>query len=148
MKLERYEIKAEKSLMIFEFVSEGPKGKIHKLVQFGETNLKDLFNLAFGDKDLITGEINDSIVSNNNDSDKVLATVVATVYAFTDKYPNAWIYATGSTKSRTRLYRMGLTKYLTEIEEDFDLYGQRVGEWERFEKGVEYEAFLVQRKNT
>lgn len=113
--------------MIFEFVSEGPKGKIHKLVQFGETNLKNLFNLAFGDKDLITGEINDSVVSNNNDSDKVLATVVATVYAFTDKYPNAWIYATRSTKSRTRLYRMGLTKYLTEIEEDFDLYGQR---WE------------------
>ncbi|HVU83414.1 MAG TPA: hypothetical protein VHC50_01145 [Puia sp.] len=41
---------------------------------------------------------------------------------------------------------MGLTKYLAEIEEDFDLYGQRMGEWESFEKGVEYEAFLVQRK--
>jgi hypothetical protein len=25
MKLERYELKAEKSLMVFEFVSEGPK---------------------------------------------------------------------------------------------------------------------------
>jgi len=147
MKLERYELKAERSLTIFEFVSEGPKGKIFKLVQFGETNLKELYNLAFGDKDLTTGGINDSIVSNNNDSGKVLATVVATVYAFTDKYPDAWVYATGSTKSRTRLYRMGLTKYLTEIEEDFDLYGQRMGEWEIFEKGVEYEAFLVQRKN-
>jgi len=41
---------------------------------------------------------------------------------------------------------MGLTKYLIEIREDFDLYGQRMGEWENFEKGVEYEAFLVQRK--
>ena len=147
MKLERYELKAEKSLMVFEFISEGPKGKISKLVQFGETNLKDLYNLAFGDKDLITGEINDSIISNNKDSDKVLATVVATVYAFTDKHPDAWVYATGSTKSRTRLYRMGLTKYQMEIEEDFDLYGQKAGEWEPFEKGVEYEAFLAQRKN-
>ena len=27
MKLERYELKAEKSLMVFEFVSEGPKGE-------------------------------------------------------------------------------------------------------------------------
>jgi hypothetical protein len=33
-----------------------------------------------------------------------------TLYAFTGKYPNTWIYATGSTKSRARLYRMGITK--------------------------------------
>src|ERR1700749_3413644 len=114
MKLDRYELKAEKSLSVFEFVSDGPRGKIAKLVQYGETNLKGFYNLAFGDKDLATGEIDDSVVSNNNDSDKVLATVVATVYAFTDKHPDAWVYATGSTKSRTRLYRMGLTKYLEE----------------------------------
>ena len=147
MKLERYELKAEKTLMVFEFVSEGPKGAIPKLVQFGETNLKGLYNLAFGDKDPVTKEINDSVISDNNDSEKVLATVVATVYAFTDKHPEAWVYATGSTRSRTRLYRMGLTKYLTEIEEDFDLYGQKDGEWQGFKKGVEYEAFLAQRKN-
>jgi hypothetical protein len=147
MKLEQYELKAEKSLMVFEFVSEGPQGKISKIVQFGETNLKDLYNLAFGDRDTGTGEINDGVISNNKDGNKVLATVVATVYAFTERHPNAWIYATGSTKSRTRLYRMGLTKYLSEIKEIFDLYGQKQGEWEKFEKGVEYEAFLAQRKN-
>lgn len=50
MQLERYELQAERSLMIFEFTSEGPKGRIRKLVQFGETDLKDLYNLAFGDK--------------------------------------------------------------------------------------------------
>ncbi|HZE84911.1 MAG TPA: hypothetical protein VE035_11430 [Puia sp.] len=146
MKLERYELKAEKSLMVFEFVSEGPKGKIYKIVQYGETNLKDLYNLAFGDKDLNTGEINDSIITNNGDSEKVLATVIATVYAFTDKHWDAWIFATGSSRSRTRLYRMGLTKYLIEIEEDFELYGQKEGEWEIFQKKVEYEAFLTKRK--
>lgn len=146
MKLERYELRAEESLMVFEFVSEGPKGEIRKLVQFVETNLKDLYNLAFGDLDPTTGEIDDSVISGNCDSEKILATVVAVVYSFTEKYPDAWIYATGSTKSRTRLYRMGLTKYLAEIREDFVLYGQRVDEWEIFEKGVEYEAFLAQRK--
>jgi hypothetical protein len=147
MKLERYELEAERSLMVFEFTSEGPKGRIRKLVQFSRTDLKGLYNLAFGDKDLITGEIDDNVVSDNNDSEKVLATVVAAVYKFTGKYPGVWIYATGSTKARTRLYRMGLTKYLPEIEEDFDLYGQKQEEWENFKKGVEYEAFLVQRKN-
>jgi hypothetical protein len=33
MRLDRYELKAEKTLMVFEFVSEGPKGQIKKLIQ-------------------------------------------------------------------------------------------------------------------
>ena len=117
MQLERYELNTEQSLKVFEFTSEGSRGRISKIIQFGETNLKGLYNLAFGDKDPITGEIDDVIVSNNKDSEKVLATVVASVYLFTDKYPDAWVYATGSTKARTRLYRMGQTKYLQEILE-------------------------------
>ena len=146
MKLPKYQLKAEKSLLVYEFISEGPKGQIPKLVKFSETNLKGLFNLAFGDKDQHTGEINDTIISNNNDSEKVLATVVATLYAFTDKHPDAYILATGSTKSRTRLYRMGITKYFNEIQKDYYIYGLRNEEWEFFEKETEYEAFLAKRK--
>lgn len=146
MKLPRYELKAEKSLMVFEFISEGTKGEIPKLIKYSETNLKDMYNLAFGDKNPDTGEIDDKVVSNNGDSEKVLATVVATVYAFSDKYPDSWIFATGSTKARTRLYRMGITKYVDEIKNDFDIYGLKENEWEMFEKEVEYDAFLVKRK--
>lgn len=146
MKLPRYELKAEKSLMVFEFVSEGPKGEIPKLIKYSETNLKDLYNLAFGDKNLKTGEIDDTIVSNNGDSEKALATVVSTVYAFCDKHPESWIFATGSSKSRTRLYRMGITKYIDEVEKDFDVYGLRDNEWEEFVKEIEYDAFLVKHK--
>ncbi|MBS1522052.1 MAG: hypothetical protein JST50_13705 [Bacteroidetes bacterium] len=148
MQLDRYQLKAEESLTVFEFTSNGPKGQIPKLIKFSETNLKDLYNLAFGDKDLTSGDLNDLAISNNGDSQKVLATVVSTVYAFSDKYPNSFIYATGSTKARTRLYRMGITKYLSEITKDFDLYGLRNDEWEVFEKGIEYEAFLAKRKNS
>lgn len=145
---ERYELKAEKALLVFEFISTGPRGEIAKLVQYSETNLKDFYNLGFGDKNAHTGEIDDRVISNNGDSQKVLASVAATVYAFTDRYPDAWIYATGSTKARTRLYRIGITNNLTEILQDFELYGLRVGEWEEFTKGVAYEAFLVKRKST
>ncbi len=148
MKLPKYQLKAEKSLLVFEFISEGPKGQIPKLVKFSETNLKGLFNLAFGDKDQNTGEINDTIISNNGDSEKVLATVVSTLYAFTDKHPETYVLATGSTKSRTRLYRMGITKYFDEIQKDFFIYGLRKDEWENFEKEIEYEAFLAKRKKT
>ncbi len=146
MRLPKYRLKAEKSLMVFEFISQGPKGQIPKLVKYSETNLKDLYNLAFGDKDLKTGDINDRIISNNADSDMVLSTVVSTVYAFTDKYPESWVFATGSTKARTRLYRMGITKYILEIKKDFQVFGLLDNEWEKFEKEVEYEAFLVKRK--
>ena len=134
--------------MTYEFISEGPNGRIPKLVQFSPTNLKDVYNLAFGDKDYHTGEIDDAIISNNGDSEKVLATVVATVYAFTDKYPDAWIYATGSTKSRTRLYRMGISKYFANVKNDFEIYGELKDDWENFKNGIEYDGFLVKRKKS
>jgi hypothetical protein len=74
-----------------------------------------------------------------------LATIVSSVYAFTDKENEAWVYATGSTPSRTRLYRMGITKYLEEVQQDFEIYGLLLGEWQNFEKDIDYTAFVVRR---
>jgi len=132
--------------MVFEFISEGVKGEIPKLIKFSETSSKGIFNLAFGDKSVGTEDIDDTIVSNNGDSEKVLATVVAAVYAFTEYYPETWIYATGSTKSRTRLYRMGIAKYHDEVKQDFMIFGLREGEWVNFKKDVDYTAFIIKRK--
>ncbi len=70
MDLSKYQLSAENSLTVFEFVSIGPKGKIPKLIKFSETHLKDFYNLGFGDKDHETGEIDDLSVSNNNDGEK------------------------------------------------------------------------------
>lgn len=123
------------------------KERFQKIVQYTPTNYRDLYNIGFGDKNIETGEIDDTIISNNGDSDKVLATVVATLFAFIDKHKQAMVYATGSTKSRTRLYRMGITKYLDEIKEDFEIFGELENGWEEFQKDVEYEAFLVKLKN-
>ncbi len=146
MKLHRYELIAEKSLKVYEFTSEGPKGQIPKLIKFSETALKDFYNLAFGDKNFNTGDIDDKVISNNGDSEQVLATVVAAVYSFTDLNREVWVYATGSTKARTRLYRMGISKYIEEVQKDFYIFGQLEGEWEDFEIGVDYTAFAVRRK--
>jgi hypothetical protein len=145
MQLPKYQLASSDNLITFEFISEGHR-LIHKIVRYQPTNFKDVYNLSFGDKDNTTGDIDDSVISNNGDSEKVLATVVATIYAFTDKYPDALIYATGSTKSRTRLYRIGITKFLSEVEKDFEVLGERIDNWETFRKDVEYEGFLVSRK--
>ncbi len=146
MNLDRYELTAGSKLEVFEFVSTGSKGKITKLVQFKETNYKEVYNLGFGDKNANTGKLDDTIISNNGDSEKVLATVIATLYAFTDKRPNVMVYATGVTKSRTRLYQIGISKYLAEVENDFEIYGQVDNEWLIFDKNINYSAFLVKRK--
>ena len=146
MKLDKYELQAGDKLLTYEFLSEGPKGKIEKLIQFTLVNENNLYNLAFGDKDPVSGMIDDQVVTDNGDREKVLATVVAAVYAFTDYFSFAWVYATGSTASRTRLYRMGINKYFELIEDDFEIFGQLQGEWERYLKAVEYEAFAVRRK--
>lgn len=146
MNVEKYQLKSESGLMNFEFVSEGPNGSIRKRIEFQPTNDPKVFNLAFGDKKQGTEEIDDKVVSNNGDSEKVLATVVAAVYAFFDKHPNTFVYATGSTKTRTRLYRMGLTKFYEEMVNDFFLYGQQGNEYYPFELNREYDGFLAQRK--
>lgn len=145
MNLERYELQSGQELETFEFVSIGPRGRIPKIVQYFPTNYKDLYHLGFGDKNMVTGEIDDTVVSNNNDSEKVLATVIATLYAFTDKHPNAQVYATGSTDSRTRLYRIGISKYLDQALEDFEIFGELNNSWELFRLDEEYKGFLVRR---
>jgi len=48
------------------------------------------------------------VVTDNGDSIKVLSAVVSAAYAFVDKHPASWIYATDSAASRTRLYQNGI----------------------------------------
>ena len=147
MNYPRYEYATEDELNIFEFDSIGTKGKVTKIIQYTEMSIKGYFNLGFGDLDLSTKEVNDEIVTNNGDGQKVLATVVSTVYAFTAKNPDAYVYATGSNEARTRLYRMGITNNLEELKKDFHVYGLRNDEvFEPFIVGEDYLGFLVTRK--
>ena len=143
---DRYDVKTSPDVEAFEFDSVGPRGVVKKVVSYSEINIKNFYNLGFGDKDALTGFISDLSVTNNNDSKKVLATVAATLYAFTDNHPGATIIATGSTEARTRLYRMGISNNLTEIERDFIILGLTESDWEPFRKNVTYGAFLVRRK--
>lgn len=147
MDIKRYNLKSGEELEMFEFVSIGPKGKIYKMVQYAKTNYKGVYNLAFGDKNPVTGEFDDLVISNNGDGEKVLATVVGTLLSFFDKHPDAYVYATGSTDARTRLYRIGISRYLEEVENDFDIFGEVDGDWENYKRDTDYVAFLIKLKN-
>lgn len=145
----KYIYKSEEQFKVYEFISEGFKGIIKKMVTYTYTGTKNVYNLGFGDYNEETKTIDDKSITNNGDSLKVLATVASTVYAFTEKYPGALVFATGSTSVRTRLYRMGITNNIEEIKIDFVVFGLSVetNEWEEFVAGDDYEAFLVTRKN-
>jgi len=143
---ERYNVGFNADYSMFEFMSEGPKGKIKKIIHYTQTSNPDVYNLGFGDKNELTNEIDDFIITNNGDSQKVLATVAATLFVFTDHYPNAFILATGSTLARTRLYRIGISNNLLLIEKDFYIFGYNGKNWLPFQKNTHYESFLAKRK--
>jgi len=145
MNLPKYHLKAESEFTRFEFTSEGKKGAIRKLIEFQATTDPEVYNLAFGDKDPSTGETDDLAVSDNGDTEKVLATITDALYVFFDKHPTSYVYATGSTKARTRLYRMGITRFHDEMQNDFYLYGQIGDSYLEFELDKEYDGFLAQK---
>ncbi|MCL2074637.1 MAG: hypothetical protein FWH18_11995 [Marinilabiliaceae bacterium] len=145
MNLPIYELDVGECFTTFEFISHGQKGKIPKIITFTEM-MPFVYNLGFGDKNSETGEMDDLAISNNGDTEKVLATVVSAVYAFTKDNPENRVYAIGSTNARNRLYRIGISKHYDDAIKDFDIFGLRNGVWVNFEKNVDYSAFIVKRK--
>jgi hypothetical protein len=146
MRAERYEMKIAPTFMSYEFISEGPKGSISKLVKYTETRVSGIYNLGFGDKLEDGDEFDDKSISDNKDSLKVLATVAATVFSFTEQYKDVLVFATGSTSARTRLYRIGISNNLEEIEQNFIVQGYIDNRWELFRKNRNYSAFLINKK--
>lgn len=91
--------------------------------------------------------MDDNAVSNNEDVDKVLTTVAHIVLHFTAKFPEAEVYAEGVTASRNRLYRMSINRQYFVTSRMFKISGiTEDNEMETFVKGVNYIAFIVQRK--
>lgn len=144
MNLDCYPCFANESHSVYEFMSCGTKGTVKKLVEYAWTGFGNIYNLAFGDFDEAINDINDLVVTNNGDRLKVLSTVAWTVREFMFWHPDALVFATGSTESRTRLYRIGIVSNLSEIQKEFVIFGEsECGAWEEFVIGNGYVSFLV-----
>jgi hypothetical protein len=132
--------------LIYEFTSIGPKGNIKKIVQFSHIQENDVYNLAFGNK-TVDGSIDDYTANNNKDRDKILATIAAIVFDFTTHFPERYIFFVGSTKERTRLYRMAICLNLEELTKTFIIWGlKQGGGFEPFYSNKHYEGFLIKRR--
>ncbi len=149
MSLDKYQTRANKTQTVFTFTSEDPKDKILKRIHYSKLKIKgirNVYNLAFGDSVEGSKDLDDLTISDNQDRDKILATVVNSVYKFSEHHPKAMIYVTGSTDARTRLYRMVIAKYFDALSEIFDIKGVTQNGIFSFEKNKTYESFLITRK--
>ena len=142
---DRYEAITDDEHEIFEFLSSGPKGTIKKVAQYKLIG-NNVYNLEFGDWDEKSQTIRDDVRTNNEDRDKVLATVAFTVMDFMEFHPNAIVFAQGSTAARTRLNQMGMNANWYEIGLLFHVQGFGKNGWEPFRQNEKYKAFLVKAK--
>lgn len=150
MKQERYEnLSISNNHLEYEFSSIGPKGVILKIIQFTPTQNPLIANLAFGNKKE-DGSIDDITRNDNKDRNKILATVFSALTIFFQTYPDKWVFFTGSTPERTRLYRIAITLNHYELEAEFEILGvlkhKNVYSDVPFEKGIDYFGFLIKRK--
>jgi hypothetical protein len=75
MNLPQYHFVIDQTTELYHFTSIGPNGRINKIVQFDKiTDDPLVYNLALGDYNAFTKEIDDEVVSNNRDQEKVFAT--------------------------------------------------------------------------
>ena len=151
MKYEKYSnVMSSSDFLEFEFVSSGPKGKILKLIQFQYVEEVGIYHLGFGNL-LREGDFDDLSVDDNQDRNKILATVVYAVSLFGEHYSYKWIYFTGSTPARTRLYRMVISLNYNELSVDFEILGilSKIDSFVSvpFQKDVNYLGFLIRKKN-
>ena len=149
MNLERYDYDRERTYKEYFFFSEGPNGRVLKSVRFDlvKTRPMHVYNLVLGDWDNEQGEIDYWSVTNNGDTEKVLATVAAIVLDFTDIFNRAVIRIKGGDDARTRLYQMRINKYLDEINEIFNVCGDLDGDLIEFQKNVKYNKFFIARRD-
>lgn len=131
--------------MAYSFISNGPHGVIQKIARFTMLGI-NVYNFGFGDLDPITGDISDTIVSNNRDTDIIMGTVGSIIYDFTGIFPEALVMIKGTNAARTRLYQMNINKHWERINPVFEIFGLRADKWEPFRKETNYDAFLGRRK--
>ncbi len=94
---ELQENKSEHDLKFF-FISKG-KQDIVKVIQYSfvqELNGKSIYNLGFGDYDLIDDTISDNTNTNNGDGYKVFNTVLSTIPSFFKNYSSDILMVQGS----------------------------------------------------
>lgn len=138
-----YEFTILEDAFRFEFMSVG-KRKIQKVVIFQKTSLPNYYNLVL--TDLLPDKTIDVLnESNNGDLEKIMATIIQTVFAFLAYHPEYYVMFAGSTPARTRLYNIILSKEIEKIK-DFEILGLKNSNLIPFVRNEIHEGFVIYKK--
>jgi hypothetical protein len=143
-----YEVATSTDALCFDFESISAEKIIQKQVRFTAfPDAPTVFNMAL--IDIVNGGTDsDLTVSNNQDMRKVLATVGKCLIAFFDIYPRAVVVFSGSTQSRTRLYRVAITQNLSLIDTVWEVLGFQNDTFEPFVPNQPYQSFAIRLKKS
>jgi hypothetical protein len=135
----------EEGYSTFDFFSIGQKGVILKRIDIFPAGFEGVYILFLGDVD-IDNRMDCWNISDNGDRDKVLSTVIHVIDKYLEKYPDRKISFTGSTKERTRLYRMLIGSNYDALSEKFEIYCKTNAGKVLFQKNVSADYFLINKK--
>jgi hypothetical protein len=145
MNREHYNFRLDNSLTRYFFISKGTKGEIDKVVDFQEVS-DNIYNLALGDYDFVTGLIDDSNVSDNGDMVKIFATVGQIVMDFLVKFPTKLIYIEANSLIKRKLYNRIIRNNINEIAQKLNVFGVLADDSiELFENTGDYKALILQK---
>jgi hypothetical protein len=127
----------------YAFESEGIQGKIIKIVKFSQLN-NGYWNLGFGDWE--DGNINDKVISNNQDAIKVIKTVAKVTIEFFKEYPKSIVVIDPVDEKRKKLYNIAFQRHYKEIEPIFNVIGFFENKKVKFSLGKDYDGFEISLK--
>lgn len=129
----------------FEFFSIGKRGVAPKRIAFIPTDQEAVYNLAFGNINA-EGEIDDEVISDNGDRNKIIATVIYVVNTYLEVYPERFVFFTGSTEGRIRLYRIAISVNYSDFSKKFNIYCQTETGFVPFKRNIKAKGFLISKK--
>ena len=137
-----YEFESPDSL-VYYFESTGTNRIIPKVVVYTPVaEGADIYYLGFGDIQE-DGSVDDKAISNNQDIEKIMATVIQTILHFLETYPQKSVFFEGSTEARIRLYQIIISREYQSISKRFSIQGLTESGFEEYQKNKNYDGFLI-----
>lgn len=141
--MDSYKIDIEKDNRYW-FESIGPHGVIRMCGRFELSAVKNVYQFEFGIHNSIEGDIDTSFRANNADKDKIISTIFSIILTFLSCNQNAIVRFSGSTKPRTKLFRMWILNNWDLMNNSFIIYGNNEqNKWERYQKNRGYSAIIL-----
>jgi hypothetical protein len=132
-------------LSVFQFISEGPWGRITKQIHFTLLFKPGIYVLQLGDINKYGG-FDRCAISNNGDMNRILATVILAIEVYTERYPDRSIRIWSLSAERSRLFRIAIGNNLRLLSAKFTVQSMAREGFLFFKKDIDSAYFELKRQ--